>query len=328
MINWPSLVFGGSKPAPAYNSYSPAERHAKGATDLTKSLNGRADLCPGQPDLSKIWYGRNTRFLHPRLDGFLQPGFTLMKTTYSEANMISIPANQTFGDKIAGIVDSRWKGLYIAGGLAAFAMLLLIIIQIIVLVIWPPPATIEGYFSLFQKSWLLGLLSLDLIYIVDSVIQILIYLGVYFVLRKTAESSMLVALIFGIVGIAAYFASNTAFEMFSLSNQFAAASTEAQRTMFLAAGQVMLETYKGTAFDIYYVLNAIVLFIFSGVMLRSKLFSRAAAYLGFLAGILMIVPSSAGTLGLYFALASLIPWAAWLVLVGQRLLRFGRSLNS
>jgi hypothetical protein len=242
--------------------------------------------------------------------------------------MTSITTNQSFGDKIAEIVDSRWKGLYIAGGVAAFSTFLLIIIQIIVLVVWPPPTTVEGFFSLFQKNWFLGLLSLDLIYIVDSVLQILIYLGVYFVLRKTGESSMLIALIFGIVGITAYFASNTAFEMLSLSNQFAVATTEAQKTMLLAAGQVMLETYKGTAFDIYYVLNAIVLFIFSPVMLRSKLFSRATAYLGFLAGILMIVPSSAGMLGLYFALASLIPWAIWLVLVGKRLLLFGRSLNS
>jgi hypothetical protein len=89
----------------------------------------------------------------------------------------------------------------------------------------------------------------------------------------------------------------------------------------------MLETYKGTAFDIYYVLNTIVLFIFSPVMLRSKLFSNATAYLGFLAGILMVVPSSAGTLGLYFSLASLVPWAIWLILVGQRLLQFSRRLD-
>jgi hypothetical protein len=240
----------------------------------------------------------------------------------------SITNKKTFGNKITEILDTRWKGLYIAGGVAALFMLLLIIIQIIVFVVSPPPTTIEGYFSLFQKSWFLGLLSLDLIYIVDSVLQILIYLGVYLGLRKTGESSMLVALIFGLVGIAAYFASNTAFEMLSLSNQFAVATTEAQKTMLLTSGQVMLETYKGTAFDIYYVLNAIVLFIFSTVMLRSKLFSRAIAYLGFLAGILMIVPSSAGMIGLYFALASLIPWAIWLVLVGQRLLLFGRSANS
>jgi hypothetical protein len=239
--------------------------------------------------------------------------------------MNSISANQTFGDKINKIVDSRWKGLYITGGLAAFSMLVLIIIQIIVLAIWPPPTTVEGFFSLFQKSWLLGLLSLDLIYILDSILQILIFLAVYFVLRKTGESSMLVGLIFGLVGIGAYFASNTAFEMLSLSHQFAAATTEAQKAMILSAGQGMLETYKGTAFDIYYVLNAIVLFIFSGVMLRSQLFGIATAYLGFIAGILMIIPSSAGMIGLYFALASLIPWAIWLVLVGKRLLLIGGS---
>lgn len=136
---------------------------------------------------------------------------------------------------------------------------------------------------------------------------------------------MLIALIFGLVGIAAYFASNTAFEMLSLSNQFAVAAIETQKTILLSAGQVMLETYRGTAFDIYYVLNGIVLFIFSPVMLRSKHFSKGTAYLGFLAAILMIVPSSAGMLGLYMALASLIPWIIWLVLVGKRLLHFGKS---
>ena len=135
---------------------------------------------------------------------------------------------------------------------------------------------------------------------------------------------MLIAVVFGIAGIAAYFASNTAFEMLSLSNQYAAATTEAQRASLLTAGQVMLERYKGTAFDIYYVLNTIVLFIFFPVMLRSKLFGKTTAYFGLAAGVLMLVPSSAGTLGLYFSLASLVPWAVWLVLVGRKLLQFGK----
>jgi len=215
--------------------------------------------------------------------------------------------------------------MFIAGGVASFTMLVLMIIQIVVYGIWPPPTTVEGYFSLFRTNWLLGLLSLDLIYIVDSALLILIYLAVYFVLRKAGESVMLIALILGIVGIAAYFASNTAFEMLSLSTQYVAATTEIQKTTYLTAGQVMLETYKGTAFDIYYVLNTIVLFLFSPVMLRSRLFSNATAYFGFLAGILMIVPSTAGTLGLYFSLASLIPWAIWLVLVGRRLFQLGQQ---
>lgn len=73
----------------------------------------------------------------------------------------------------------------------------------------------EDFFSLFNKSWLIGLLSLDLIYILDSILLILIYLALYVTLKQYGESSMLIALVFGIVGIAAYFASNTAFEAFS-----------------------------------------------------------------------------------------------------------------
>ena len=232
---------------------------------------------------------------------------------------------QTNHNTVAEVIDPRGKGLCNAGGLSALAMLFLMIIQIIIFVVWPPPSTVEGYFTLFNSHWLLGLLSLDFLYIVDSVLLIFIYLALYVVLRKAGESSMLIALVLGLTEIAAYFASNTAFEMLSLSNQYAAATTETQRTMLLTAGQVMLETYTGTAFDIYYVLNTIVLFIFSAIMLRSKLFSKTTAYLGIAADVLMIVPSSAGTLSLYFSLASLIPWAIWLVLVGLRLLRLGRA---
>ncbi|MBK8129202.1 MAG: DUF4386 family protein [bacterium] len=236
---------------------------------------------------------------------------------------MTLTPGQPYSDKAAEIVDLRWKGLFTSGGMAAFFYVGFHDRTDHRFRYLAPPTTVASYFSLFHESWLLGLLSLDLLYIVDSVLLIFIYLAVYLVLRRAGESAMLIALVFGIVGIAAYFASNTAFEMLSLSHQSAAATSEAQGATFLTSGQVMLETYKGTAFDIYYVLNTIVLFIFSSVMLRSQLFSKATAYLGFLAGILMIVPSTAGTLGLYFSLASLVPWAIWLVLVGKQLLRFG-----
>lgn len=219
--------------------------------------------------------------------------------------------------------NTGWKLLWKAGGTAALAMFVLMAIQIVVFIVWPPPHTAEGYFALFQENWLLGLLSLDLLYIVDSILLILIYLALYMALKRFGEAAMLIGLVFGITGVAAYFASNTAFEMLSLSSQYSAVTTEAQRVMILTAGQVMLETYKGTAFDIYYVLNTIVLFLFSPVMLRSNIFSKTTAYLGISAGILMIIPSTAGTLGLYFSLASLIPWAIWLILVSRRLFQLG-----
>ncbi len=41
------------------------------------------------------------------------------------------------------------------------------------------------------------------------------------------------------------------------------------------------------------------------------------------AGILMLVPSSAGTAGMIFAMGSLVPWAVFSVLVALRLLKLG-----
>jgi len=50
----------------------------------------------------------------------------------------------------------------------------------------------------------------------------LIYLAIYMSLRRHAETAMLVSLVLALVGITAYYASNTAFEMLALSHQFAA----------------------------------------------------------------------------------------------------------
>ena len=219
--------------------------------------------------------------------------------------------------------DSAWKSLYRVGGAAALITLVLIPIQIVIFIAWPPPSTVDGYFTLFQDNWLLGLLNLDLLYMLTNVLMILIFLALYAALRRVNQSCMAIGLTFGLVGIAAYFASNTAFEMLSLSGQYAAA-TEAQKAMFLSAGETLLAIYKGTAFAVYYILNAIALLIFSVVMLQSNIFSKVTAYVGILMGVLMLVPSTAGTIGLYFALISLVPTAIWLILITRRLFRLGQ----
>lgn len=221
--------------------------------------------------------------------------------------------------------DIRWKGLYKTGGVAAIAMLIIMVIQIMIFILWPPPTTVDGFFQLFQKNWLLGLVSVDLLYILNNTLLILIYLALYMALRRTNESAMLIALIFGLVGITTYFASNTCFEMLSLSNQYAAAANDTQRAIFLSAGEGMLNTYRGTAFDVYYVLNGITLLIIAIVMLKSTFFTRTTAIIGILAGILMAIPSTAGLPGLIFSLASLIPWAIFLILIIPKFLQSGRN---
>lgn len=220
------------------------------------------------------------------------------------------------------IIDSRWKGLYKAAGIAAIVMIVLILVQSAVFIVFPPPSSVEGYFSLFQRNWLVGLLDLDLIYIVITALMIPIYLALYMVLRRASPSVVTIALAIGLVSTAVYFTSRTSFEMLSLSGQYATATTDAQRIIFLSAGQAAMATYAGTGFDVYYVLSAITLLLFSFGMLRSNIFSKAISCLGLLSGVLMLVPSTAGRIGLIFAFSSLVPWLVWLVLFARRLSQF------
>lgn len=219
------------------------------------------------------------------------------------------------------VIDIRWKGLYKVGGIAAIIMIVLIPVQSFMYILYPPSDTVNGYFTLLQRNWLLGLLDLDLLYILDSTLMIPIYLALYAALRRTSPSYMVLALALALVGLAAFFASNTSFEMLSLSKRYATATSDAEKTALLAAGQAMLGTYSGTSFDVYYIFNAVALLIFSFVMLQCSIFSRATAILGIVAGVLMLVPSTAGTLGIYFSLASLVPWTIWLILFAGRLFK-------
>lgn len=221
-------------------------------------------------------------------------------------------------------VEPQWKLLFRIGAAAGIAQLLIMVIQLVVFSVWPPPTSAAGFFALFERNWLLGLLSLDLLYILNNMLLIPIYLALYAALKRTNESAMLLALILGLVGISAYFSSSVAFEMLSLSGQFTAAEGTS-RSILLSSGQTLLEMYKGSAFDVYYVLNAAALLILAFVMHRSPVFTRVTAAWGIAAGILMVVPSSAGTLGMIFALASLAPWAVFLVLITIKFISLGKS---
>ena len=83
----------------------------------------------------------------------------------------------------------------------------------------------------------------------------------------------------------------------------------------LAAGEAVMAGYTGTAFNTYYVLNAIGLLLFAATFLHSPRFKRSIGYWGLASGVLMIVPSSAGLVGMIFSLLSLIPWVVFIALL-------------
>jgi Domain of unknown function (DUF4386) len=207
--------------------------------------------------------------------------------------------------------------------MAALAVLVLIPIQMVVFFVWPPPNSVIDWFALFQDNALVGLLDMDLLLIVDYLLLIGVFSALWASLRRANESLMAIALILQLVATATYLASTVAFEMLTLSNQYATATTEVERSIFLAAGQAMLATWQGTAFDVSYVLSALAILTVSAVILRSGVFSRTVAYVGLSAGVLALVPPTAGAIGVVFSLVSLVPMVIWLALIARRLLRSG-----
>lgn len=213
---------------------------------------------------------------------------------------------------------ARWSPLYRLGGIAALITAIFIPLQVIIFIAWPPPTTALGYFTVFQSQPLIGLLNLDLLLIIDQVLGLAILAAFYISLRRTNATWTIIALALGLVATAAYFASNTAVNMLTLSHQYAAATTEAQRAIYLAAGESMLATYTGTAFQLSYILGSVVGIIIPIVMLQSQVFGRGTAYLGLLANVIALglyVP----TIGLYISIFSVLFLDIFYSLVARRL---------
>src|SRR3990172_7348007 len=113
----------------------------------------------------------------------------------------------------------EYRALFRAGALAALFTAVFIPLQITAFAVWPPPlqANAADWFALFKNSWLVGLMSLDLLFIVDYALLVPIVLALYVALRHTSKPLATTGAAVFFVAIAAYFASNTAFEMLSLS---------------------------------------------------------------------------------------------------------------
>jgi len=230
--------------------------------------------------------------------------------------------------------ESSLKSLYRVGGASAMIAAVFALLQIIIEIIGvgflhiEVPTTVIGWFLLLQSHTLLGLTELTMFQIPAFILCVPVFLALYVALKRSNGSYVIVATAFAFLGIAVYIASNTVFSMLSLSGQYAAATTDVQRSILLAAGQAMLAYYQGVGVDVGLFLFMFAILMISGVMLRSNIFDRATAYIGILAGVvsLLYYISSAFTPNAIFILeAAGLFFVVWIILVGLRLLQLGYS---
>lgn len=249
--------------------------------------------------------------------------------------------NQVTNAKTSG---SDWKSLYRVGGLAALIAGALfrrnLAAEIGLFSKHKPPITVDNWFELLQSNQLLGLSYLNIFDTVNYALVGLMFLALYTVLKRANKSFMAIATTLGFIGIAVYFASNTALSMLSLSEQYTTATTEAQRTILLAAGQAMLAinrfsgpgAYPGTGGYISLLLISVAGMITSFVMLRSDLFNRATTYVGILASTFDLVyclafvflpTADSELLAIIFIPAAGLFLMIWHIMVGWRLYQLG-----
>jgi hypothetical protein len=213
----------------------------------------------------------------------------------------------SFGDYDTDITDSKWKGLYVVGGLAAAVVLALFLIGfagIISAVVQPTPTS--GWFATLQNNWLVVLFKisaglggaqrdfLNVLNSLDIVIMLLfctLSVALFAALWRTSKRWSVLATSLPILGIPVFIMTGMA-----------------GRSALFFGGMII-----------------------SAVMLRSNVYGKLGAYLGILASVLLFFGGDIGTAIFTSSnvIASLIVigyvlWMVWFFLIARRLLQLGR----
>jgi len=227
--------------------------------------------------------------------------------------------------------------LYRLGGAAAVLTLLTALAEILITFLpggYTAAGTVTEWFALLQTNPFLGLRNLGLLNILMVALGIPVILALYTAHRKVNQPFAALAMIIAFTGTAVFYATNRAFPMLELSGQYAAAATESQRAVLEAAGQAMLSTGQshtpGTFLAFF--LSEIGGILMGLVMLRGKVFSRAAAWTctaGY--GLLLVyeilvsfVPATHDA-ALIVAMAGGLSNMAWYILAARGLFKLGQK---
>lgn len=220
-----------------------------------------------------------------------------------------------------------WRLLLRVGAFAAWFTALLIPIAIISHLLWPPPPWSAGaaaeWFSYIQNNPLAGMLNLDFAMEIGLVFSIPLYLSLYITLKQTSPSLSVITISIALTGIFLHLISNTAWEMLQLSNAHAIATTDLQRSVYLAAGEARLSVYYGMVFQVSYILGYLAYILIGLLMLRDNLFTKTIAYFAIITGI--------GGFGFYlpkigtlFSVLVVFVIGIWNVLVGLKLFHLSK----
>jgi hypothetical protein len=231
-------------------------------------------------------------------------------------------------------IESKWKSMYQIGGVCAIVLLAYSLVTMVLLfAIGGQPETAQEGFAMLQANRLRGLFRLDVLTIMVFPLYYLLIFSLYVPLRRINLVVASIAALIGWTGVTLVLATPSAFSFLALSDRFAGATQEAQKTLLLAAGEAVLasDLWHASGARMGALLLQTALLLLSSVMLRSRVFSRATAWVGVVTHGLDLLHILLGfwlpAVGdsLMFIAGPL--YLVWFPLLGRDLLRLARRIE-
>jgi hypothetical protein len=228
--------------------------------------------------------------------------------------------------------DAQWQTLATTGGIVALIQLACVLVTVVVTAtVGVEPSSPMGYFEMFQESRLQALLRLDFPTMIQLALWPITFMGILAIFRGTHAAYAALTAVLVLVGVTVALATHSGFSIIRISDQYALATTEAQRAQLAASAEAVIST------DMWHSSAGVLAGLFmqgglafiSIVGLRSGRLSKGTAITGLVANgldwihvlVALVSPSLAATL-LYVAGPA---YLLWFPLLGRDLIKYGRQ---
>jgi hypothetical protein len=223
--------------------------------------------------------------------------------------------------------DPSWRDLYRAGGVAGLLAGVMYIVAAILIFTTPSVPTAGGAETLLYIASHRSLYILkQILWLTPSVLAMVVFLALYPALKHLNKSYAAIGAVLGISAWALSLAWPTTGEgaptLVYLSDRYAAAATDAERTAFATAAEVLIATEAIPA--ALGVLQTIGILVISLVMVGGG-FPKSVAYLGVATGAIGIVSEALiSILGIAYAIYGVLVMV-WFLAIGWQLYRLARD---
>jgi hypothetical protein len=226
-------------------------------------------------------------------------------------------------------IATRWRGVLATAAAGAILTAVCVPLQVALFIAVPPPTShsVGAWFDLFNTNPVIGLLSLDLLMMVEQVLAVPIILALFLLVHRAAASAALLGAAGWLMGAVLFLSSNTGFEMLALARGYGAADL-ADKAGYIAAGQGMLASYwdMGTSFVVGYVLSAVGGIVLGAALVRAGTLGRATGWLLVVANVVGLGIFLPGV-GIAVSLFSVVLLWVWYLRIGWSLVQMVRRVQ-